>query len=203
MTEILNCNLDDLEIVDLTHLKVTQEEMMKKLSILDDESCDIQTLQSKASQKKRFGFKSKGWTWKQSPIKSSSIEEEPPLSALLLESPSPKKSLSSKSSTPNQSPKHRISSSETIRNCSSDEATSFRRRKNIRPQQQQQPQQTNTSNSPKTELRSSASARLIQLFDSKDGIDKLSSDYEFYSLLPENGRPASIHVIQTIKSDDI
>lgn len=169
---------------------------MKKLSILDDQSPnDNQCGQSKLSQKKRFGFKSKAWGWKQSPIKSSSIEEEPPSSTILLESPSPKKSLSSKSSTPNQSPKHRISSSETIRNCSSDEMTSFRRRKNNRPQQQQ-------NNGSKTELRSSASARLIQLFDSKDEIDKLSSDNEFYSLLPENGRPASIHVLQTIKSDD-
>ena len=167
---------------------------MKKLSILDDQSPnDNQLGQSKSSQKKRFGFKSKPWGWKQSPIKSSSIEEEPPSTTILLESPSPKKSLSSKSSTPNQSPKHRISSSETIRNCSSDETTPFRRRKNNRQQQ---------NNDSKTELRSSASARLIQLFDSKDGIDKLSSDYEFYSLLPENGRPASIHVIQTIKSDD-
>lgn len=181
--------------MDLTHLKVTQDEMMKKLSILEDESPnECQYGQSKLSQKKRFGFKSKAWGWKQSPIKSSSIEEEPPPSSVLLESPSPKKSLSSKSSTPNQSPKHRISSSETIRNCSSDEMTPFRRRKNNRQQQHQ--------NGSKTELRSSASARLIQLFDSKDEIDKLSSDTEFYSLLPENGRPASIHVLQTIKSDD-
>lgn len=202
---ILNYNLDDLEVVDLTHLKVNQEEMMKKLSVLDDPSSppnDNQLAMLKAaSQKKRFGFKSKGWTWKQSPIKSSSIEEEPPqTTALLLDSPSPKKSLSSKSSTPNQSPKHRVSSSETIRNCSSDEMTSFRRHKNNRIQQQQQ---SISNDSVKAELRSSASARLIQLFDSKDGIDKLSPDYEFHSLLPENGRPASIHVLQTIKSEDI
>ncbi|KAG5678557.1 hypothetical protein PVAND_008222 [Polypedilum vanderplanki] len=192
---------DDLEFVDLKHLQVTQDEMMKRLALLDDHENICGEQQSKLQKKtegvtKRFGLK--GWSWKQSPAKSTSIEEEQQQQlSYSLQDYSPKKSLSSKSSTPNQSPKHRISSSETIRNCLSDEITSFRRKKH----QKQQIQQNSDFN--RNELRASASARLIQLYDSKDEIDKFDPEYEFRSLLPANGRPASIHVIQqTVRSDD-
>lgn len=170
--------------------------MMKKLSMVDDENGDHSENSSASvtpkGQKKFDGLRDgskrhrwKNWGWKHSPAKSSSIEEEP---VALLESP--KRSLSSKSSTPNQSPKHRnkISSSETITN-GDDATTPFRRRKH-----QQKSEALN---------RSSAGARLIQLLDNKDGIDKLDSDCDdFRALLPENGRPASIHIIQTLSHQD-
>lgn len=199
--------VDDLEIVDLKHLQATQDEMMKKLAIMDDESTGAGGEQSETSsasatpkgQKKLDGLKDSGsgsskrhrwknWGWKHSPAKSSSIEEEP--NSLL---DSPKKSQSSKSSTPNQSPKHkyRINSSELLPN-GDDASTPFRRRK-----QQQK------SEASKTELRSSAGARLIQMFDNKDGTERLESYCdEFHALLPENGRPASIHIIQTLSRPD-
>lgn len=175
--------------------------MMRKLAIMDDDGVaggensenssatatpKVQKkLESSASKRHRW----KNWGWKHSPAKSSSIEEEP---TTLLESP--KKSLSSKSSTPNQSPKHKskINSSETIAN-GDDSTTPFRRRR------QQQPK----SEASKAELRSSAGARLIQLIDNKDGAEKLDSEFdEFHALLPENGRPASIHIIQTLTRPD-
>lgn len=190
---LVNFPSDDLEIVDLKHLQATQEEMMKKLSIVDDENGSSELSEPTSAsvtpkvQKKLEGLRDgskrhrwKNWGWKHSPVKSSSIEEEP---VALLESP--KRSHSSKSSTPNQSPKHRnkINSSELIAN--GDDATPFRRRK----------QKSETS---KAELRSSAGARLIQLFDDKDETEKLDSDYdEFRALLPENARPASVHITQT------
>lgn len=189
---------DDLEIVDLKHLQATQDEMMKKLAIMDDDvvaaggelsenssAAATPKVQKKleigrdgSSRKQRW----KNWGWKHIPAKSSSIEEEP--SALL---ESPKRSHSSKSSTPNQSPKHKykVSSNEAIAN-GDESSTPFRRRK-------QKPENS------KGELRSSAGARLIQMFDNKDGTEKFDSDCdEFYALLPENGRPASIHIIQTL-----
>lgn len=193
--------LDDLEIVDLKHLQVTQDEMMKKLAIMDDENLTSEggeySENSSASvtpkvQKKLESVGSakrhrwKNWGWKHSPAKSSSIEEEP-TSAL----ESPKKSLSSKSSTPNQSPKHKfkVNSNETIVNGGEDLSTPFRRRKH-------------KTEAAKTELRSSAGARLIQLYDNNDESDKVDSHDEFHALLPENGRPASIHIIQTLARPD-
>jgi hypothetical protein len=178
--------------VDVKQLQLTQEDMMKKLS---DEPMIVVTnsepVEPNAQRQKKYDGMSrkigwKGWSWKQSPVKTSSIEEEN-----LLDSPR-KSQYSSKSSTPNQSPKHRNNSSETIKHCTTPESTSsILRRKQ------------NKSDAMKTELRSSASARLLQLFDSKEGINKLECEYdEFRSLLPDNTRPASIHVLQTIKSDD-
>lgn len=198
---LLNFPSDDLEIVDLKHLQATQEEMMKKLSIVDDETVSGELSEPTSAsatpkgQKRSDGLRDgsrrhrwKNWGWKHSPAKSSSIEEEP---VALLESP--KRSHSSKSSTPNQSPKHRnkINSSELVAN-GDDATTPFRRRK------QQQQQKSETS---RTELRSSAGARLTQLFDNKD--EKLNSDCdEFRALLPENGRPASVHITQTLQHQD-
>jgi hypothetical protein len=184
--------------VDLKHLQSTQDEMMKKLAIMDDEAGGENSANSSTSVtpkvlKKLDGGKEivgggstkrhrwKNWGWKHSPAKSSSIEEEP---VALLDSP--KKSASSKSSTPNQSPKHKnkINSNERIEN-GDDLSTPFRRRRQ--------------KSEAKSELRQSAGARLIQIIDNKDGIDKLEAGCdEFYALLPENGRPASIHIIQTL-----
>jgi hypothetical protein len=202
MKKTFHFPLDDLEIVDLKHLQATQDEMMKKLAIMDDESLTAEgggenSENSSASatpkvQKKLESMSSskrhrwKNWGWKHSPAKSSSIEEEP--TSTLLDSP--KKSHSSKSSTPNQSPKHKykVNSNETIVS-SGDESTPFRRRKH-------------KTEATKSELRSSAGARLIQLYDNNDDSEKLDSHDEFHSLLPENGRPASIHIIQTLAGPD-
>lgn len=158
----------------------------------NEADCDQQTNSSKPLRKldgmSRKKVWRKGWNWKQSPVKSSSIEEEP---AGLLESP--KRSLqSSKCSTPNLSPKHHVNkiySAETV----SDDAggSALVRRK-----------QRKSESVAKSELRSSASARLLQFLESKDGIEKVSSD-EFLSLIPDNGRPASIHVIQSSRNDDV
>jgi hypothetical protein len=96
------------------------------------------------------------------------------------------------SSTPNQSPKHRykVNSNETLVNGGEEISTPLRRRRN-------------KTEATKAELRSSAGARLIQLYDDGDGNDKLDSHDEFHALLPENGRPASIHIIQTLaRADD-
>lgn len=200
---LLIYHLDDLEIVDLKHLQAAQDEMIKKLSIMEDEGGvggEISESSSASAtpkvHKKFDGVRDgnlsaskrhrwKNWGWKHSPAKSSSIEEE--TSAALLESP--KKSLSSKSSTPNQSPKHKFKVNQNDAVLNGDElSTPFRRRK----------QKSEVS---KSELRSSAGARLIQLLENTEGINKVDSECdEFYALLPENGRPASIHIIQTLKN---
>lgn len=171
---------------------------MKKFSIMDEQqesiaegdqqAVSLKPLKKLDGMTRKIGWR-KGWNWKQSPVKSASIEEEP---VGFLESP--KKSLqSSKSSTPNLSPKHnmnKIHSAETV----SDDAggSALVRRK-----------QRKSDSVSKAELRSSASARLLQYLESKDAIDKISSD-EFFSLIPsDNERPASIHVIQSVKNDDV
>lgn len=188
-------------MADLRHLQLTQDEMMKKLSVMDDEQQQAVTdgdqqmnllkpLKKLDGMSRKIGWR-KGWNWKQSPVsvKSSSIEEEP---TGLLESP--KRSLqSSKSSTPNLSPKHnlnKIYSTETVSDDASGSA--LMRRK-----------QRKSESVAKSELRSSASARLLHYLESKDAIDKIDSD-EFFSLIPDNknGRPASIHVIQSVDNDD-
>lgn len=191
-------------------LQMTQEEMMKKLSIMDEEHVNgnggvvnggtgDQSEESTPRPQKKFDTGKEGnsstkrhrwknWGWKHSPAKSSSIEEEPQLE-------SPRKSQpSSKNSTPNQSPKHKykiMSSDGTLNSSVNDELlTPFRRKKH---------QQVRSDNA-KTEHRSSAGARLFQMFDSKDGIESAEAECdEFYSLIPANGRPASIHIIHTTK----
>lgn len=187
--------------MDLKHLQTTQDEMMKKLAIMDDEILSTEIAgseDSSASTTPKVQKKSecagstkrhrwKNWGWKHSPAKSSSIEEEP-ATALL---DSPKKSHSSKSSTPNQSPKHKlkVSSNETIVNGGEELSTPLRLRRN-------------KTEATKTELRSSAGARLIQLYDDNGSCDKIDPHDEFHAMLPENGRPASIHIIQTFARAD-
>jgi len=194
-----------LEIVDLKHLQVTQDEMMKKLAIMDDEnvvgngggeqssssasatpkvhkkmeSNATSSASSSSSKRQRW----KHWGWKHSPAKSSSIEEEP--AGLLLESPR-----KSQSSTPNASPKHKSKVPDANGNAVVDNETTtpFRRKKRERSES----------------ARASAGARLIQTYETKDGIERTDSDCdEFRALLPVNGRPASIHIIQSsISSQD-
>lgn len=184
--------------MDLKHLQLTQDEMIRKLSAVDDETVGVGGDHSESSSasatpkvlkkfdsgkdgSKRHRWKNWGKNWKHSPAKSSSIEEEPtaPIE-------SPKRANSSKSSTPNQSPKHKANSNETIASGGDDALTPFRRRK-----------QQSKSETPKAELRASAGARLIQMFDN-NGLEKFGTDCEeFNGLLAENGRPASIHILQT------
>lgn len=182
--------IDDLEVHDLKHLQTTQEEMMKKLSIVDDSIIDndqqTTLLKPTMNVTKKLGWR-KGWSWKQSPVKASSIEEEP---TAQLDSQR-RSQHSSKSSTPNLSPKHSSSNNISSETVHEDENSSILVRRKQRTQQQ------------KIELRSSASARLIQFFETKDNVDKIYSE-DFYSLIPDkNGRPASIHVIQSASSNDV
>lgn len=169
---------------------------MKKLAIMDEDIVPSATNEQSANSsanvtprsQKKFDsgaakrHRWKNWGWKHSPAKSSSIEEEPS------QSESPKRSQSSKSSTPNQSPKHKFKAPDGIANGIIDDASTAIRRKKLQ------------TSEIIAKDRSSAGARLIQLLDN-NGLDKLDSD-EFRALLPENGRPASIHIIQSISRDD-
>lgn len=106
----------------------------------------------------------KSWSWKHSPGKSESIEEEPD---------SPKKSLTS----PTNSPKHQNHSP-------------VRRKKNSTT--------PTCSPSKRSDTRSSAGARLYQIIDQ---FDHDTSDEEMQALIITNGRPASIHAIQSSSSN--
>lgn len=162
--------------------------MEKILSIIDEDSPSIITT-PKESRKigegltptnsaKRNRWK-KNWGWKHSPGKSSSIEEEPPAGLMT----SPKKSQSLHSATPTHSPKQRntvVKSAESINDESTSPAIRHRKRKNDK---------TKIS-----EYRSSAGARLIQMFDNNDERLEILLD-EFGEIsLSNNCRPASIHV---------
>lgn len=189
-------------------LQTTQEEMMRKLAFIEDDAqassstpntsnSNIDVISPKPGRKsekdgsgKRHRWKN--WGWKPSPVKSNSIEEET--------SPeSPKKSQqSSRNSTPNNSPKHKsngdsISHHVNASNGSGPEdlLSPFRRKKTSAPK----------SDKVKSELRSSAGARLFQLFDGiKDDPKDDEVDSEFRGFL-KNGRPASIHILQSRKED--
>lgn len=133
---------------------------------------EIQTSQneiiSKLNEQRIPTKKWKNWSWKCSPgSKSASIEEEPE---------SPKKSTSSKQSSPCGSPKHKQNS----------ESSPLRRKKTPSPRE---------SPISRTDVRASAGARLYQLFNENNLDD---SGDELQTLLA-NGRPASIHVLQTSK----
>lgn len=149
---------------------------MDKLPVLaqpeQNSNTEIQSTQneipSKLNEQKIPTKKWKNWSWKCSPgSKSASIEEEPE---------SPKKSTSSKQSSPGGSPK----------NKKNVESSPLRRKKTPSP-----------SESPisRTDVRASAGARLYQLLN-ECNLDE--SGDELQTLLA-NGRPASIHVLQTSK----
>jgi hypothetical protein len=178
--------LDDLELENLKHLQLTQDEMDRILTIIDEDSPKTSTPRgfrkigeglTPTNSSKRNRWK-KNWGWKHSSGKSSSIEEEP--TGLLT---SPKKSQSLHSSTPNQSPKQRntIKSAESV----NDESTS--------PIKHRKRESDKTKN---YETRSSAGARLFQMLDNNDERLEVLLD-EFGKLsLNNNCRPASIHVTQ-------
>lgn len=177
--------LDDLEMELVAKLVIQQQptSVQSQQHQLDENGggnilgngirCDNGEKDSPKDNRYRGSTKKwKNWGWKYSPGggKTSSIEEEPD---------SPKKSQSSKHSTPSNSPKHR-----QVRNNIDDSGLSsspMRRKKN-----QSSPVSDNN--------RSSAGARLYQILD---GTDNDESGDEMQTLLLSNGRPASIHVIQT------
>lgn len=190
-------------------LQTTQEEMMRKLAFIEDDqqvststpntsNSNIDMASPKPGRKSEKDVSGKrhhrwkNWGWKPSPVKSNSIEEET--------SPeSPKKSQqSSRNSTPNNSPKHKskgdsinIYGSNTNGAGPEDILSPFRRKKTSTPK----------SEKLKSELRSSAGARLFQLFDGiKDDPKDDEEDSEFKGYL-KNGRPASIHILQSRKED--
>ena len=133
----------------------------------------------------------KTWGWKYSPgSKTSSIEEEPD---------SPKKSLSSsKNSSPNASPKikvkqtlsQQITSTNSLNQQDSPTVSTsalallpaaLRRKKLPSPARKS------------SEIRSSAGARLYNEYE-----DSQDDSAEEHDSLLDNGRPASIHVLQTV-----
>lgn len=136
------------------------------------------------SSKKRW----KNWGWKYSPGgKTSSIEEEPE---------SPKKT--SRHSSPSNSPKHKKldSSTSSITNVSASSTifvntttSPLRRHKTTHTSQSQSSTQSH-ANQNRTDIRSSAGARLCQAFEESQD----DSDDELQALLT-NGRPASVHIV--------
>lgn len=172
---------------------------MRVLSIIDESGGIVKSANSSNSISPKVARKSAGheginrsssskrsrwkhWGWKQSPGKSSSIEEEP---SGQLESP--KKSISLYSPTSmNQSPKHRLKvmSDETVNN----NGISSRNHRGDK----------NNRENPKAELRASADARLIQMFNGDDDekIEILLDNLKDYNL--SDNRPASIHVTQNL-----
>lgn len=182
------------------NLQATQEEMMKKLSIIENDGvilhgADFANITSPKMDKKRIDgavskrHRWKNWGWKHSPAKSQShsIDEE-------FSPDSPKLSLqSSKSSTPNNSPKHKYTPVPDSVSNPDENATQFRRKK--------APNSMKNDSKSKSEIRSSAGARLFTMFDAKDGFNKSDDSDEFRALL-SNGRPASIHIIQTEQKED-
>ncbi|XP_065082740.1 hyccin [Ochlerotatus camptorhynchus] len=186
---------DDLEVEFVNSLQSTQQEMMTKLAVIESDGQVVGTNggpsvngvvdeanDPKPEPKKKESRKWKNWGWKtnmNTTPKQTSIEEE---------GDSPKKSASSKHSSPAESPKHKImgAKAEDFNDIS---PASLRRKKFL----------TSKNQSPvnRSEARASAGARLYEELDSLQ-----DSDDELQALII-NGRPATIHLIQpsTIPDD--
>lgn len=147
----------------------------------------------KFDSKKRW----KNWGWKYSPGKTSSIEEEP------TETTSAK---TSRHSSPTSSPKHKKANDSAAAVVSNLLNQSPLRR---RPQSGQSSQSmrvngkpTNAPNSTaaanRSDIRSSAGARLCQTLDNLDD----DSNDEFQALII-NGRPASVHIVPMSSSQQL
>jgi hypothetical protein len=184
------------------NLQATQEEMMKKLSLIESDgiissSAENSHVTSPKMDKKKIDATSstaakrhrwKNWGWKHNQAKSHSIEEEPSPDSPRISQPS------SKSSTPNNSPKHKYKPIVDVNANVDENMLPFRRIK----------KQTNNAkidSKTKSEIRSSAGARLFTMHDGKDDVIKSDETDEFSALL-SNGRPASIHIIQSDKKDE-
>ncbi|XP_053690072.1 hyccin isoform X2 [Sabethes cyaneus] len=193
---------DDLEVEFVKSLQSTQQEMMGKLAAIDAVETgsavgvngvviglaeEASGNNSRPEGKKKESRIWKNWGWKtnapaSSTPKQASIEEE---------GDSPKKSLSSKHSSPAESPKHKWTGpkGEEQLNSNGISPASLRRKKFL----------TSKNQSPidRTGVRASAGARLYEELDSLQ-----DSDDELQALIV-NGRPATIHLIQpsTIPDD--
>lgn len=157
-----------MEFVDKLALQhtITQPDQNSNSEIQSSQNQN--EIPSKLNEQRIPTKKWKNWSWKCNPgSKSASIEEEPE---------SPKKSTSSKQSSPCDSPKHKQNV----------ESSPLRRKKTPSPRE---------SPNSRTDVRASAGARLYQLFN-ESNLDE--SGDELQTLLT-NGRPASIHVLQTSK----
>lgn len=132
----------------------------------------------KHDSKKRW----KNWGWKYSPGgKTSSIEEEPE---------SPKKT--SRHSSPSNSPKHKKldSSTSSTTNASANSTIFVNSTSPLRRIKTHTNQQQSSQSQSRTDIRSSAGARLCQTFEESQD----ESGDELQALLA-NGRPASVHIV--------
>ncbi|XP_039442053.1 hyccin isoform X2 [Culex pipiens pallens] len=198
---------DDLEVEFVNSLQSTQQEMMNKLATIEGTTTEGVVLVpngganvgeeptgdgSRPEQvKKKESRKWKNWGWKSNANpnapKQSSIEEE---------AESPKKSNSSRHSSPVESPKHKLllgnggKVGEDLANSSNSISPASLRRKKFLTSKNQSPVN-------RSEARASAGARLYEELDSLQ-----DSDEELQALIV-NGRPATIHLIQpsTIPDD--
>ncbi|XP_055620507.1 hyccin isoform X2 [Toxorhynchites rutilus septentrionalis] len=197
---------DDLEVEFVNSLQSTQQEMMVKLAIIEADGAGVGANNGpgetgngtngnngdesggspKAEPKKKESRKWKNWGWKNNNAsttpKQTSIEEE---------GESPKKSASSKHSSPAESPKHKLLGAKATdeENGNNISPASLRRKKFLSSK--------NQSPVNRSEARASAGARLYEELESLN-----DSDDELQALII-NGRPATIHLIQpsTIPDD--
>lgn len=183
----ISVSLDDLEVEFVNSLQSTQQEMMTKLAVIDSDGqvavanggpsvngAGDEASDPKPEPKKKESRKWKNWGWKtnmNTTPKQTSIEEE---------GDSPKKSASSKHSSPAESPKHKLLGAKA-EDSNSISPASLRRKKFL----------TSKNQSPvhRAEARASAGARLYEELDSLQ-----DSDDELQALII-NGRPATIHLI--------
>lgn len=187
----ISVSLDDLEVEFVNNLQSTQQEMMTKLAVIDSDGqvvpngapnggvlngADEEGRQTEP--KKKESRKWKNWGWK------SNMNTTPKQTSIEEEGESPKKSCSSKHSSPAESPKHKLLGTKgtTETDSNSISPASLRRKKFL----------TSKNQSPvnRSEARASAGARLYEELDSLQ-----DSDEELQALII-NGRPATIHLIQ-------
>lgn len=205
---ILCIIVDDLEVEFVNSLQTTQQEMMSKLATIETDGVVVQVPnggilpgvvvgeesgvvdgnsprpEHGQTTKKKESRKWKNWGWKSNANpaanapKQSSIEEE---------AESPKKSASSRHSSPVESPKHKLLGSGAKpgddSGSNSISPASLRRKKFLTSSKNQSPVN-------RSEARASAGARLYEELDSLQ-----DSDEELQALIV-NGRPATIHLIQ-------
>lgn len=180
--------LDDLEIEFLAKLETTQDEMMKKLSVLDQEMTQSnENLNSKTNSKtkeperKISTPKWKNWSWKSSG-KAASIEDD-------IESP--KKMSPKHGNSPAESPKHKKLAAFIDSNINTQP---FKRKKE--PLSHHDDEMIRLKNS---ECRLSAGARLYNIHDDgyviNDDDDNSDNKNDEMQYLLSNGRPASIHIL--------
>lgn len=187
MVKIDDLEMDIVAALEAQHLQYQREygPVMENGSIHSSSDSTVSNASPKESRKHDSKKRWKNWGWKYSPGgKTSSIEEEPE---------SPKKT--SRHSSPSNSPKHKKldSSASSTTNASANStifvnSTSPLRRIKTHTNQQQSSQSQSAQH--RTDIRSSAGARLCQTFEESQD----ESGDELQALLA-NGRPASVHIV--------